>query len=300
MSGQTEGVDKLARKPASQSPRQVATTGHEWDGVQELNRPLPRWWLWLFYATIVWAIGYWVAYPAWPLLSSYTTGVFNWHSRAAVSSDLAALQTQRAAMTTRLAAASLTEIESTPEMLDFARALGGRAFADNCAPCHGAGGGGAKGYPNLVDNDWLWGGSLDAISQTITHGVRSDDEQGRQGSMPAFGRDGMLKREDVLVVADYVRSLPGLSMRAGADLSRGAKIFADNCAVCHGPDGKGNRALGAPNLTDQIWLYGSDSQAIIDGIWNGHGGVMPAWGGKLDPVTIKALTVYVHTFGGGE
>src|SRR6516225_1276978 len=152
----------------------------------------------------------------------------------------------------------------------------------------------------VVVNDWLWGGSLDAISQTITHGVRSDDEQGRQGSMPAFGRDGMLKREDVLVVADYVRSLSGLSTTAGADLPRGAKIFADNCAVCHGPDGKGNRALGAPNLTDQIWLYSSDRETIIDGIWNGHGGVMPAWGAKLDPVTIKALTIYVHTFGGGE
>jgi cytochrome c oxidase cbb3-type subunit 3 len=300
MSGQSEGLDHLAHKPPSQSSRQMATTGHEWDGLQELNTPLPRWWLWLFYATIIWSVGYWVVYPAWPLLSSYSNGVFNWHSRAAVGSDLAALQTQRSVMTTRLAAASLAEIESSPQMLDFARALGGRAFADNCAPCHGAGGGGAKGYPNLVDNDWLWGGSLDAISQTITHGVRSGDEQGRQGSMPAFGRDGMLKREDVLVVADYVRSLSGLSTAANADLSRGAKIFADNCAVCHGPDGKGNRALGAPNLTDQIWLYGSDVQAIIDGIWNGHSGVMPAWGDKLDPVTIKALTVYVHTFGGGE
>jgi cytochrome c oxidase cbb3-type subunit III len=300
MSGQTERLDRLARKPGSESSHQMATTGHEWDGLQELNRPLPRWWLWLFYATIIWSVGYWVVYPAWPLLSSYSNGVFNWHSRTAVSSDLAALQTQRGAMTTRLAAASLAEIESTPEMLDFARALGGRAFADNCAPCHGTGGGGAKGYPNLVDNDWLWGGSLDAISQTITHGVRAGDEQGRQGSMPAFGRDGMLKRDDVLVVAEYVRSLSGLSTTTGADLSRGAKIFAGNCAVCHGPDGKGNRALGAPNLTDQIWLYGSDTQTIIDGIWNGHGGVMPAWGGKLDPVTIKALTVYVHTFGGGE
>ena len=300
MSGQTERADRFAREPASQSSRQIATTGHEWDGLQELNRPLPRWWLWLFYATIIWSVGYWVVYPAWPLLSSFSNGVFNWHSRAAVSSDLAALQTQRGAMTARLAAASLAEIESTPEMLDFARALGGRAFADNCAPCHGAGGGGAKGYPNLVDNDWLWGGSLEAISQTITHGVRSGDEQGRQGSMPAFGRDGMLKRDEVVVVADYVRSLSGLSTIAGADLARGAKIFADNCAVCHGPDGKGNRALGAPNLTDQIWLYGSDSQTIFDGIWNGHGGVMPAWGGKLDAVTIKALTVYVHTFGGGE
>jgi len=155
MSGQTERRDQLAHKPALESSHQTATTGHEWDGLQELNTPLPRWWLWLFYATIVWAVGYWIVYPAWPLLSSYSNGVFNWHSRAAVSSDLAALQTQRSAMTSRLAAASLAEIESTPEMLDFARALGGRAFADNCAPCHGAGGGGAKGYPNLVDNDWL-------------------------------------------------------------------------------------------------------------------------------------------------
>jgi len=282
------------------TPEKIPTTGHEWDGLEELNRPLPRWWLWLFYATVVWAIGYWIVYPAWPLVSSYTNGAFNWHSRAAVATDLAALQQQRNQMMTRLAAASLPEIESTPALLDFARALGGRAFADNCAPCHGAGGGGAKGYPNLVDNDWLWGGTLDDISQTITHGVRAGDEKGRQGSMPAFGRDGMLKRDDILLVADYVRSMSGLSTTPGADLARGAKIFADNCAVCHGADGKGNRSVGAPNLTDQIWLYGSDTKTIVDGIWNGHGGIMPAWGGKLDPVTIKALTVYVHTFGGGE
>jgi cytochrome c oxidase cbb3-type subunit 3 len=185
-------------------------------------------------------------------------------------------------------------------LLDFSRALGGRAFADNCAPCHGAGGGGTKGYPNLNDNDWLWGGTLDDISQTITHGVRAGDDKGHQGSMPAFGRDGMLKREDILLVADYVRSLSGLSTTPGADLTRGAKIFSDNCAPCHGPEGKGNRSVGAPNLTDQIWLYGSDAKTIVDGIWNGHGGVMPAWGEKLDPVTIKALSVYVHTFGGGE
>jgi cytochrome c oxidase cbb3-type subunit III len=287
-------------KRSGKDTQEIATTGHEWDGLRELNRPLPRWWLWLFYATIVWAIGYWIVYPAWPLLSSYTNGAFNWHSRAAVTTDLVALQQQRSQMMTRLAAASLQEIESTPALLDFSRALGGRAFADNCAPCHGAGGGGAKGYPNLNDNDWLWGGTLDDISQTITHGVRAGDEKGHQGSMPAFGRDGMLKREDVLLVADYVRSFSGLSTTPGADLARGAKIFADNCAPCHGSEGKGNRSVGAPNLTDQIWLYGSDTKTIVDGIWNGHGGVMPAWGEKLDPATIKALTVYVHTFGGGE
>ena len=288
------------RERSRRLPEEIATTGHEWDGLQELNRPLPRWWLWLFYATIVWAIGYWIVYPAWPLLSSYTSGAFNWHSRAAVTTDLVALQQQRSQMMTRLAAASLQEIESTPDLLDFSRALGGRAFADNCAPCHGAGGGGAKGYPNLDDNDWLWGGTLDDISQTITHGVRAGDEKGHQGSMPAFGRDGMLKRDDIVLVADYVRSLSGLSTTPGANLTLGAKIFANNCAVCHGPDGKGNRSVGAPNLTDQIWLYGSDTKTIIDDIWNGHGGIMPAWGQKLDPATIKALTVYVHTFGGGE
>jgi len=278
----------------------VGTTGHEWDGIHELNTPLPRWWLWLFYATIVWAIGYWVVYPAWPLISSYTGGAFGWHSRSAVATDLTELKAQRGPMMAKLAEASLQQIETTPELLDFARALGRSAFADNCAPCHGAGGGGAKGYPNLTDDDWLWGGKLAEISQTVTHGVRSTDDQGHQGSMPAFGRDGMLKSDDIATVADYVRSLSGLPTKPGADLARGAKIFADNCAVCHGADGKGKRDVGSANLTDQIWLYGSDTKAIFDGIWNGHGGIMPAWGGKLDPVAIKALTVYVHTFGGGE
>ena len=292
-------MDQRSATPSDPKDK-VGTTGHEWDGIEELNTPLPRWWLWLFYATIIWAIGYWIVYPAWPLVSSYTGGVFHWRSRDAVAADLAALSTQRSAMMAKLAAAPLQDIESTPELLDFARALGRRAFADNCAPCHGAGGGGAKGYPNLTDDDWLWGGKLVDISQTITHGVRSGDDQGHQGSMPAFGRDGMLKRDEIVAVANYVRSLSGLSSAPGADLARGAKIFADNCAVCHGPEGKGNRSVGAPNLTDKIWLYGPDTATIIDGIWNGHGSVMPAWGGKLDPVTIKALTVYVHTFGGGE
>jgi len=279
---------------------QVGTTGHEWDGIRELNTPLPRWWLWLFYATIIWSVGYWVVYPAWPLVSSYTGGVFDWHSRSAVVSDLAALEAKRSAMEAQLASSSLQQIESTQALLDFARALGARAFADNCAPCHGAGGGGAPGYPNLDDNDWLWGGTLADIQQTITHGVRSGDPQGHQGAMPAFGRDGMLPMSDIMLVANYVRSLSGLPTTPGVDLAAGAKIFAANCAVCHGPQGKGNRAVGAPNLTVNIWLYGPELQTIINGIWNGHGGVMPAWGGKLDPETIKALTVYVHTFGGGE
>jgi len=281
-------------------PAKVGTTGHEWDGIEELNTPLPRWWLWLFYATIVWSIGYWIVYPAWPLVSSYSNGLFNWHTRSTVASQVAELQQEREPMMAKLSAASLKEIESNPKLLDFARALGKSAFADNCAPCHGAGGAGARGYPNLVDNKWLWGGSLDQIALTIAHGARAGDDAGHQGSMPAFGRDGLLKPDEISTVADYVRSLSGLPTTPGADLARGAKIFADNCAVCHGPEGKGNREVGAPNLTDNIWLYGPEKRTIMEGIINGRGGVMPAWGGKLDDATIKALTVYVHTFGGGE
>jgi cytochrome c oxidase cbb3-type subunit III len=203
-------------------------------------------------------------------------------------------------MMARLSSASLQEIETTPELLDFARALGRHAFADNCAPCHGAGGGGARGYPNLDDNKWLWGGHLDEIAQTIRHGTRAGDDEGHQGAMPAFGRDGLLKPNEISTVADYARSLSGLPTAPGADLAAGAKIFAGNCAVCHGPQGKGNRELGAPNLTDNIWLYAPDKKTIMEGITNGRGGMMPAWGGRLDDATVKALAVYVHTLGGGE
>ena len=278
----------------------TATTGHEWDGLRELNTPLPRWWLWLFYITIVWSIGYWIVYPAWPLLTNSTQGVFGWHTRSAVVTDLDELKRQRGPLMDTLATASLSEIAADPKLLDFARAQGRVAFADNCVPCHGAGGGGSKGYPNLNDDEWLWGGKLADIEQTIRHGARAGDDKGRQGNMPAFGRDNILKANEISAVADLVRSLSGLSTEPGADLALGRKVFADNCAVCHGPEGKGNREVGSPNLTDKIWFYGPDKQTIIDGIRNGRGGVMPAWGGRLSEPTIKALTVYVHTLGGGE
>jgi cytochrome c oxidase cbb3-type subunit 3 len=279
----------------------TATTGHVWDGIRELNTPLPRWWLWLFYATIIWSVGYWLVYPSWPLLASYTTGMFSWHSREAIDTDLAALKAQRGPMVGKLAAASLQEIVSDPVLLEFARAQGRPAFAENCAPCHGAGGGGARGYPNLNDDEWIWGGKLDEIAQTIRHGIRSGDAEGRQGAaMPAFGRDGILKRADIEAVADFVRSLARLPVDPKADLAAGKKVFTDSCAVCHGDAGKGKRELGTPDLTDPIWLYGSDKATIVDGIWNGRGGVMPGWAGRLDEPTIKALAVYVHTLGGGE
>lgn len=276
------------------------TTGHVWDGIRELNTPLPRWWLWLFYVTIIWSIGYWIVYPAWPLVSSYTTGYFNWHSRQAIVEDLVALKAKRATMTDRIAQTPLEGILADSALLDFARAYGRAAFADNCAPCHGAGGGGVKGYPNLNDDDWLWGGKLEEIVQTIRHGIRAADNDTRQGSMPAFGRDKMMERGDILVVADYVRSLARLQVPANTDLAKGQKLFAENCASCHGDNGKGNRELGAPDLTDQIWLYGSSKDTIVEGLMNGRGAVMPAWNQRLDDTTIKALTVYVHTLGGGE
>jgi len=279
----------------------TTTTGHEWDGLRELNNPLPRWWLWTFYACIVWAVGYWIVYPAWPLVSSYTGGLFGWQSRDALVADLAGLKAQRGAMMDKLNAASLQDIASDPRLLEFARAQGKTAFADNCAPCHGSGGAGTRGFPNLNDDDWLWGGKLDDIVQTIGHGVRANDPDTRAGvMMPAFGRDNMLPRADIGVVAQYVRSLSGLAQLAPAEAARGKKIYADNCATCHGANAKGNREVGAPNLTDAIWLYGPSTATIIEGLTNGRGGMMPAWAGRLDATTIKALAVYVHTFGGGE
>lgn len=278
----------------------TATTGHEWDGVRELNTPLPRWWLWIFYGTIIWSIGYWVVYPAWPLISSYSKGISGWQSREAIIQDLDTLRKSRGTMAEKIAASSLPAIVADTELSAFARAQGRTIFGDNCAACHGAGGGGGKGYPNLVDDEWLWGGKLADIEQTIRFGIRSAHERTRQGSMPAFGRDGLIKREDIENVADYVRSLSGLPTDKKDNLAAGKAVFTANCVICHGENGKGKRELGAPDLTDAIWLYGPDRSVIIEGLWNGRGGVMPAWSGRLDESAIKALAIYVYSMGGGE
>ncbi|EJW09625.1 Cytochrome c oxidase subunit CcoP [Rhodovulum sp. PH10] len=276
------------------------TTGHEWDGIKELNNPLPRWWLWTFYACVVWSVAYWVVYPAWPMISNFTGGVIGYSSRASLETDLAALHQLRGAKAAALADASLEEIEKDPNLLAFARAQGRAAFGDNCAPCHGSGATGSTGYPNLNDDDWLWGGSLAAIHQTIQHGARSGDPEARENTMLAFGKDGTLNHTQIVQVASYVRSLSGLPVEQGVDVAAGKQIFAENCTVCHGEDAKGNQELGAPNLTDRIWLYGGDMATLVETITNGRGGVMPAWTGRLDPVTIKSLAVYVHTLGGGK
>ena len=239
-------------------------------------------------------------YPAWPLLSSNTRGVLNYSSRADVAVELANLDKIRGEKMTALASASLADIEKDPALLALARARGKTVFGDNCAPCHGSGAAGAKGYPNLNDDDWLWGGSLDQIMQTIRYGARSGHSKAHEGQMLAFGKDGVLKPDQIVTVANYVRSLSGLPTQPGYDAAAGAKIFAENCTSCHGDQGKGNPELGAPNLTDKIWLYGSDEAALVETITNGRAGVMPAWEGRLDPVTLKAMAVYVHSLGGGK
>jgi cytochrome c oxidase cbb3-type subunit III len=278
----------------------TSTTGHEWDGIKELNTPLPRWWLITFYATIIWAIGYWIVYPAWPLISSHTTGLLKYSTRADVAVELANLDKIRGDKMVKLGATPLIEIEKDPALLALARARGKAAFGDNCVPCHGSGGAGAKGYPNLNDDEWIWGGKLDQIEQTILYGARSGHAKAHEGAMLAFGKEGVLKPDQVVTAANYVRSLSGLSTGTGYDASAGKKIFADNCASCHGDAGKGNPELGAPDLTDKIWLYGSDEATLVETITNGRAGVMPAWVGRLDPATIKALAVYVHSLGGGK
>lgn len=279
----------------------TSTTGHEWDGIKELNTPLPRWWVNVFYATIIWSIGYWVVYPAWPLISSHTAGMFGYSSRADVVTELAALKAKRGANAAGLEKASVEEIAKTPALAEIAKAVGKAAFGDNCAPCHGAGGVGAKGYPSLVDDEWLWGGDVETIRVTLNHGIRStNDANTRIGDMMAFGRTGTLKKDEIDTVVDYVRSLSKLAGGEKFDEAKAKDLYATNCASCHGDDAKGNKDLGAPSLVDAIWLYGSSRADVVETVTNGRAGVMPAWAGRLDDVTIKSLAVYVNSLGGGK
>jgi cytochrome c oxidase cbb3-type subunit 3 len=275
----------------------VETVGHEWDGIEELDNPMPRWWLWTFYATIVWALIYVILYPAWPLIDRGTEGVLKWTSRGQLAAEMEAEGARRAPLLTQL---SQIPIERLPEDGKLMRAAvsGGRAaFKVNCVQCHGAGAAGYQdfGYPNLNDDDWLWGGDLKAIEYTLVNGVRQQGHAGtRTSMMPAFGQ--ILETAQINQLADHVLSLSG----KGKANAAGGQLFADNCAVCHGADGKGSREFGAPNLADAIWLYGSSKDAVRQQIRAPRQGVMPAWEQRLDPVTIKMLAAYVHSLGGGE
>ncbi|GEP55073.1 cytochrome-c oxidase, cbb3-type subunit III [Reyranella soli] len=272
------------------------TTGHEWDGVKELNTPLPTWWVYTFYATIVFAIVYCVLYPSWPWINSHTQGLLGQTNRADLVRQLDAQAKDRGALVERIRSASLQEIRKDPSLLAFAMAGGRSAFQTNCMQCHGAGGAGNTGFPNLVDDDWLWGGKIDQLYATIQHGIRNADDQSRQSMMPKFGVDGLLTGTQVAAVTDYVMSLSG----RGQATAEGAKIWQEQCAACHQPDGKGNQELGAPNLTDGIWLYGGDRNSIYRSIFYARNGSMPAWSGRLDEATLKMLAIYVHSLGGGR
>ena len=277
----------------------VDTTGHEWDGIKELNNPMPRWWLWTFYATILWALGYWILMPAWPLVSSFTGGILDYSSRGAVAKRIEDAREGQRTFIERIEAASLEEVRSDPELLDFALAGGRSAFAVNCSQCHGLGAAGSPGYANLNDDAWLWGGQLDEIAQTIRYGIRSDHDDTRLGDMPGFLRDEILDRDQVADVTAYVVSLSGGEADAAA-VDRGAEVFVEQCVACHAEGGVGMHELGAPNLTDTIWLYGGDHETIVQSISNGRAGVMPAWVDRLDEATVKQMAVYVHSLGGGE
>lgn len=274
------------------------TTGHEWDGIRELNTPLPRWWLWTFYACIVFAIGYTIAYPAWPLIGSATSGLLGYTGRGELQGELADAQRAQSKFTDRIAALPVAQIAADPELAKFATVAGRSLFKVNCAQCHGSGAAGAPGYPNLNDDDWLWGGSIDQIYTTITHGVRSADPETHFNLMPNFGTDGILTPDQIVTVAKQVASLSGLE--GGASTPEGQQIFADNCAACHGAKGEGNQSAGAPALNDKIWLYGGSVALIEAQVTHPRHGVMPAWGTRLGDTAVKELTVYVHGLGGGQ
>jgi cytochrome c oxidase cbb3-type subunit III len=276
------------------------TTGHVWDGdLRELNNPLPRWWLYVLYASIIWSIGYWIVYPAWPTLTGYTEGYFGYSQRNEVAKDLALAKAGQEKYRQGIAQTPLADIGKNPELLQFALAGGAAAFGDNCAACHGRGAQGSAGYPNLNDDDWLWGGDLNRVSQTISYGVRSGNAKAHDTAMPRFGLDGALQPDQISDAANYVRSLSGLDIDKAA-AARGSAIFAEQCAVCHGADGHGNAELGAPNLADAIWLYGNSQEAVMQSVKTGRGGIMPAWTDRLDAVSIKMLALYVHALGGGK
>jgi cytochrome c oxidase cbb3-type subunit 3 len=296
----------------------VETTGHEWDGIKELNNPAPRWWVWVWIVSIVWAVGYWFVYPAWPtawpgfgsgevaeksgavqrVTTGATEGASGWTEYTKLAEEQKEIQARQDKYLERFQSASYEQVMQDPELHAFAVAGGNATFKDNCALCHGAGGAGATGFPNLNDDDWLWGGKIEDIDTTIRYGIRSGHEQARDSLMPSFGKDEVLSKEEIDTVVDYVLALSGSEKQATYD--QGAEVFANNCASCHGDDAKGGRDFGAPNLTDAIWLYGGERADVYNTVFNAHAGVMPAWVGKLSEDRIRQVAVYVHELGGGE
>ena len=272
------------------------TTGHEWDGISEYNIPAPRWWLIVWIICIVWSFGYWVFYPTWPVSGGNTKGSLNWTQQSELAESQKEISAKRDVFLDKISTSDFAQIQKDPELMEFAINGGRAAFKENCAACHGTGAQGSKGFPNLNDDDWIWGGKITDIEQTLKFGIRSSHEKTRLSQMPSFGIDKILKKEEIEEVAEYVMSLSDKNIHS----EKGEAIFKANCVACHGSAGKGDRLVGAPNLSDAIWLYGGKKEDVIFTVTYAQAGVMPYWIGRLDDVTIKQLALYVHSLGGGE
>ena len=276
------------------------TTGHEWDGIKELDTPMPRWWVWTFYATIVFSIGYVIYYPAIPLIETSTVGVSGVTARGLVEDQLAEVRQAKSALDKKLIETPLEKVRDDEQLYRYAVSGGKSLYKVYCSQCHGSGAQGAAGFPNLNDDDWLWGGDLQSLRTTIAHGVRNtEDEDARTSEMPAFGRDEILERKDIISVAEYVLKLSGKEHDAEAAVA-GKTVYDENCAACHAENGRGNREFGAPNLADALALYGSDRESLIRQINNPKHGVMPPWLPRLGEAGVRQLAIYVHGLGGGE
>lgn len=274
------------------------TTGHDWDGIKELNTPLPKWWLYTFFATIAFAIVYCVLYPI-PYGFGHTSGMLGYSGRDRVNKEVAVEAATRAGAMSRIATLPYAAIVADPKLYEIAQVSGKSTFAENCQPCHAAGGAGRVGYPALAAGGWIWGGSLEQIQTTLTHGIRSGDPEARNSQMPRFA-DGVLDARQIDHVANFVWTTYYGHADPKLDVADGAAIFAENCAVCHGPQGGGERALGGPKLASRVHLYGDTREAVLSQIRAPKAGVMPNWNTRLDPATLRSVALYVHSLGGGE
>lgn len=292
----------MCAKKVTKASAPVETTGHSWDGIEELNNPLPRWWVWVFYLTIIWGIWYSIAYPAWPMFKTATQGYLGYDNRQAVAAEIKVFDDANADIKAKLIAAPLDGISGDDTLNQYATSAGAAVFKTWCAQCHGSGAAGVqgKGYPNLTDNDWLWGGDIEAIHTTITHGIRNTtDADARYSEMPKFGTDELLDDTQISQVVEYVLQISSQDHDA-ALAAEGMTVFTDNCAACHMEDGSGDRAQGAPALNDAIWLYGGDRATISTSVHGARFGVMPAWAERLSEDEVRAVATYVHSLGGGE
>lgn len=272
------------------------TTGHEWNGIEELETPIPRVVIFFLIVTTLFGIGYWIAMPAWPLWSTYTKGILGIDQRQIVAEQVAEAHKDRALWVDKIMALDFAAIQADPDLMHRVGLAGRTLFEDNCAACHGVEATGGPGFPNLTAKAWLWGGEPDKIAETIRIGINSTNDDTRVSQMAAFGRDGVLDVAQISNVVAYVRSLSGLgdSAAEAESITAGKELFAANCVSCHGEDAKGKQDVGAPNLTDKYWIYGGDLDSVFTSVYAGRQGHMPHWDTRLSPADIKILTLYVE------